>query len=196
MPAIKNSLSEKYFDEVYSANTDPWNFEGSDYERAKYAVTINALTKPLYHNVFEIGCSIGVLSEMIMNKCENLLAVDAVEAPLVKARQRLSAYPNVQVKRMTVPADFGNEMYDLIIISEVAYYLDNAALGMLRKKTMKQLIKGGQLLMVHWTPLVHDYPQTGNYVNDYFLELDKIELKHLQQQRHETYRLDLFEKIN
>jgi len=196
MPEIKNSLSEKYFDDVYSANTDPWNFEGSDYERAKYAVTINALTKPMYHNVFEIGCSIGVLSEMLVKKCEKLLAVDAVEAPLIQARHRLEAYPNVQVERMTVPGDFGNEMYGLILISEVAYYLDDAGLEMLRKKTMEQLSKGGQLLMVHWTPKVHDYPQTGDYVNDYFLELDKKGLKHLQQQRHQTYRLDSFEKIN
>ena len=195
MPDKKNSLSEKYFDEVYGANTDPWNFETSDYEKAKYAVTIDALIKPYYQNVFEIGCSIGVLSEMLVKRCAKLLAVDAAAAPLVQARQRLKKYPDVQIEKMTVPGDFGEEMYDLILISEVAYYLNDAGLETLRKKTMKQLSKGGHLLMVHWTPQVHDYPQTGDYVNDYFLQLQNIALKHLQQQRHETYRLDLFEKI-
>ena len=195
MPDKKNSLSEKYFDEVYGANTDPWNFETSDYEKAKYAVTIDALTKPYYQNVFEIGCSIGVLSEMLVKRCAKLLAVDAAAAPLVQARQRLKKYPDVQIEKMTVPGDFGEEMYDLILISEVAYYLNDTGLETLRKKTMNQLSKGGHLLMVHWTPQVHDYPQTGDYVNDYFLQLQNIALKHLHQQRHETYRLDLFEKI-
>ena len=54
---------------------------------------------------------------------------------------------------------------------------------------------GGQLL-VHWTPPVHDYPLTGDEVHNFFLQKtnDNGPLRHLAGQRHETYRLDLFEK--
>ena len=92
MDTQKITLSEKYFDEVYNNNADPWNFETSEYEREKYAVTIAALPKLKYQRVFEIGCSIGVLTEMLAPKCEMLLAVDAAEAPLKKALNRLKKY--------------------------------------------------------------------------------------------------------
>ena len=189
------SLSEQYFDKVYDVNTDPWNFETSVYEKEKYAVTISALNKKLYKNVFEVGCSIGVLSEMLAERSKNLLAVDASEAPLFKARQRLLAYKNVVVDKMNIPAEFISTPCDLIVLSEVAYYLNDEDLQILRVKAMQQLEKGGQLLMVHWTPFVHDYPQTGDRVHEYFLELANGSLKHLLHQRYDTYRLDLFEKI-
>lgn len=195
MPEKKDTLTEKYFDKVYDANKDPWNFETSDYENKKYAATIKALTKASYKNAFEIGCSIGVLSKMLAEKCTHLLAVDSVEAPLKNARKRLQGHKNVQIERMTVPHNFGKEKYDLIIISEVAYYLNDKDLKLLRNKTIEHLAKGGQLLMVHWTPQVHDYPQTGDGVNDYYMALNNSLLKHLYNERAETYRLDLFEKI-
>ena len=195
MENSKPTLSEQYFDEVYDVNTDPWNFETSVYEKAKYLVSMQALDKIMYKNVFEVGCSIGILSEMLAIRTENLLAVDASEAPLAKARHRLMKYPNVVIEKMNVPAEFITTPSDLIVLSEVAYYLNNDDLKILREKTIQQLEKGGQLLMVHWTPFVHDYPQTGDRVHEYFLELENKELKHLLHQRYETYRLDLFEKL-
>lgn len=195
MENSKPTLSEQYFDEVYDVSTDPWNFETSIYERNKYLVTMQALNKNTYKNVFEIGCSIGILSEMLALIAEKLLAVDASEAPLIKAKQRLVNYKNVVVEKMNVPTEFITTPADLIVLSEVAYYLNNDDLKILREKTLQQLEKGGQLLMVHWTPFVHDYPQTGDRVHEYFLEFENQELKHLLHQRYETYRLDLFEKI-
>lgn len=195
MENSKPTLSEQYFDEVYDVSTDPWNFETSIYERNKYLVTMQALNKKTYKNVFEIGCSIGILSEMLALIAEKLLAVDASEAPLIKAKQRLVNYKNVVVEKMNVPTEFITTPADLIVLSEVAYYLNNDDLKILREKTLQQLEKGGQLLMVHWTPFVHDYPQTGDRVHEYFLEFENQELKHLLHQRYETYRLDLFEKI-
>ena len=189
------SLSEQYFDKVYDVNTDPWNFETSVYEKEKYAVTIRALDRKIYQHVFEVGCSIGVLSEMLANRSRNLLAVDASEAPLIKARQRLLNCKNVVIDKMNIPAEFIDTSCDLIVLSEVAYYLNDVDLQILREKTMLQLVTGGQLLMVHWTPFVHDYPQTGDRVHEYFLELTSSTLKHLLHQRYQTYRLDLFEKI-
>ncbi len=195
MNGNKTTLSEAYFDHVYNANTDPWNFETSGYEKEKYKVTINALPKPMYKNVFEVGCSIGVLSEMLAPRAEKLLCADASESPLVQARLRLHRFPSASVQKMNVPAEFGIGEYDLIVLSEVAYYLNDDDLEILRQKTITHLQKEGQLLMVHWTPFVHDYPQTGDRVHDYFLELTGKELRHLRHEAYDTYRLDLFEKI-
>ena len=85
----KESVPENYFDDVYHASEDPWNYEASEYEKEKYDASVKVLTKPFYKNVFEIGCSIGVLTEKLAAHAEKLLAVDASEVPLIKARERL-----------------------------------------------------------------------------------------------------------
>lgn len=195
MEQTKSSLSNKYFDDVYTNNEDPWEFETSPYEKEKYATTINALPKH-YNNAFEIGCSIGVLTQMLLIKVDKILAVDPAELALAKARLKLNNNPKVIFKQMMVPQQFPLETFDLIVLSEVGYYLNLDDLHILAKKITDHLEIGGQLIMVHWTPFVHDYPLTGNQVHDYFLSLsgDEKPLKHIAGQRKEKYRLDLLEK--
>jgi len=190
------SLPTTYFDDVYRANEDPWAFETSPYERAKYEATMAALPNDHYTSAFEIGCSIGVLSEMLAQRCDKLLAVDASELPLKTARQRLAAYPQVTISQMSIPNDFPDQPFDLILMSEVGYYLALDDLKQVRQLLIDHLETNGQLLLVHWTPFVHDYPLTGDQVHELFLESTGAgtPLIHLLGQRTDKYRLDLFEK--
>ena len=91
----KQTLTEEYFADVYAANDDPWNFETSDYEAEKYAATLNALPRENYANAFEIGCSIGVLTEKLAAKCARLSAVDVSEKALEKAKARCRNLSNI-----------------------------------------------------------------------------------------------------
>lgn len=191
-----SSLPPTYFDDVYRANDDPWSFETSDYERRKYDATLAALSRPRYKSAFEIGCSIGVLTQQLADRCDHLLAVDASELPLAKARQRLADRPNVRLEQMAIPVDFPKGPFDLILVSEVGYYLSLEDLGIARQCMIDALQTGGDLLLVHWTPFVHDYPLTGDAVHAFFLQATGADgpLEHRLGQRAETYRLDLFRK--
>ncbi|MGI4727010.1 MAG: SAM-dependent methyltransferase [Janthinobacterium lividum] len=193
----KNSLSSDYFDDVYQRNDDPWDFENSTYEKQKYEATLTALPHLIYKNVFEIGCSIGVLSEKLALRSKKLLSVDVADLALAKATQRLKKFPQVKVEKLSVPQQFPKESFDLILLSEVGYYLSKNDLQKLAFLMINHLETGGQLLLVHWTPFVPDYPQTGDEVHDYFMNLcqQKQHLQHLFYQREEKFRLDLFEKI-
>ena len=51
------TLPPDYFDSVYAANADPWGFETSEYEAAKYHATLCALPRERYRHAFEIVCS-------------------------------------------------------------------------------------------------------------------------------------------
>lgn len=190
------TLTESYFNDVYSHNDDPWQFETSDYERHKYQATVQALPRSSYQRGFEIGCSIGVLTELLSQKCQSLLSIDTAEKPLVRARQRLSNAPHVTLQKMEVPDQFPEQQFDLVVMSEVGYYLAMPDLQRLAQKIITHLDNGGHLLLVHWTPLVHDYPLTGDQVHETFLNLcgEGQPFTHLNGQREETYRLDLFQK--
>ncbi|MVM38099.1 methyltransferase domain-containing protein [Spirosoma sp. HMF3257] len=197
MPTPQTTLDKAYFDRVYQANNDPWSFATSDYERQKYEATIAALPNPQYEYAFEIGCSIGVLTQMLAERCGRLLAVDASELPLRTARERLAMYPNVTIRQMKIPDEFPDTSFDLILLSEVGYYLSMPDLTRARQLLIDHLRPNGHLLLVHWTPFVHDYPLTGDQVHDFFLESAQPNgpLMHLTNQRESTYRLDLFQKV-
>ena len=189
-----NTLAPGYFDDVYRANDDPWAFASSPYERAKYADTLAALSQPRYERAFEIGSSIGVLTAQLAQRCGRLLSVDVSEAALAQARQRCAALPQVELRKMQVPSEFPEGQFDLILISEVGYYWSPADLARAADLMLAALPVGAQLLLVHWTPVVPDYPQTGDEVHDFFLQKagPAGPLVHLHGHRADKYRLDLF----
>ena len=191
----RESLTPEYFDDVYNANDDPWNFTSSEYEAAKYATTAAALPDKNYQSALEIGCSIGVLTEKLAPLCQSLLAIDVNEKALNQARSRCADLPNVRFQKMGIPSEFPEENFDLIIVSEVGYYLSAADWKRACAQIISRLNWLGIILMVHWTHFVADYPQTGDAVHDSFAELGAGKLKHLDAKRTEDYRLDVWRKL-
>lgn len=191
----KKSLAAEYFDDVYTAKDDPWDFATSDYEAAKYAATLAALPGEKYENVFEIGCSIGVLTGKLAARCERVLAVDVSEKALDKAREQCRNVSNVTFKKMSVPQEFPDEKFDLILISEVGYYLSEADWQTAMKKVFAHLSENGQIALVHWRPFVPDYPQTGDAVHQSFAEFAEGKLRRINHELTEKYRLDVWEKL-
>jgi hypothetical protein len=58
-------FDDQYFRDMYAHSSDPWNFQDRWYEQRRYALTLAALRKPSYRGVYELGCSIGLLSEAL-----------------------------------------------------------------------------------------------------------------------------------
>ena len=189
------SLPASYFEDVYRANADPWGFATSPYEAAKYDATLAALPRPRYASAFEIGCSIGVLTERLAPRFDTLLAVDVVPGVLAKARRRCARFPHVRFAEMSVPDAFPDERFDCILVSEVGYYWSAADLERARRQIADALLPGGHLVLVHWTPFVHDYPLTGDQVHDAFLDQGASSpLAHRHGHREARYRLDVLER--
>lgn len=193
---MTESLPRRYFEDVYRANDDPWRFETSPYEADKFRATVAALPRDQYRSAFEIGCSIGVLTDLLAPRCAHLLAIDTVASVLERAQQRCGRFPHVAFRQMDFPEEFPEGSFDLIVMSEVGYYLSAAALARARARIYGALEPDGQLLLVHWTPFVADYPLTGDDVHGAFLADAQPggALRHVTGDRAETYRLDLFER--
>ena len=194
--AVSASLPPRYFEDVYRANDDPWGFATSQYEAEKYTATVAALPEERYRNGFEIGCSIGVLTRRLAERCDALLAVDVVESVLDRARERCRDLPQVRFARMVLPDEFPDETFDLVVLSEVGYYWSIAALQDAKARISAALEPGGHLILVHWTPFVHDYPLTGDQVHEAFLDnSDGLPLRHLSGRCADKYRIDLCERV-
>ncbi|MDQ3549374.1 MAG: nodulation S family protein [Chloroflexota bacterium] len=194
----RESLPPEYFARVYAESDDPWGFATRPYEARKYAATLNALPHARYRSGFEIGCSIGVLTEQLAGRCERLRAVDVAERALEQARARCQHLSHVSFARMAVPDEFPDERFDLILVSEVGYYWGWNGLATAQRLIIEHLEPRGHLLLVHWTPFVDDYPLTGDQVHQAFIDGATAGngLRHLVSRRQETYRLDLFERMD
>jgi SAM-dependent methyltransferase len=192
--ARSRSLDPEFFDQMYAEADDPWGFETREYEARKYAETIAALPRERYSRGFEVGCSIGVLTEMLAARCGQLLSVDVVEKPLMRARERCAGLDHVSFELMRVPEQFPCGTFDLIVVSEVGYYWSPADLARARDLIIDHLMPDGHLLLVHWRPDVAEYPLTGDEVHDDFLAHAGNRLRHLAGRSERLYRLDLFER--
>lgn len=191
----KKSLPPEYFEDVYKANDDPWNFASSEYEDAKYSATLDALPHGNYESAFEIGCSIGVLTSRLAKRCQKLLAIDVNETALAQARSRCRNLSNVKFVLMCIPEEFPDEKFDLILVSEVGYYLDVPDWKAVFDQIFSHLNSRANVVLIHWTPKVHDYPQTGDEVHDLFAEWSKDKFELVKNLRTEKYRLDVWEKL-
>ena len=108
-------------DALYRHSDDPWNFRASAYEAAKFAATAEALPRPHYRSALELGCGNGELARRLAPRCEAYTGLDAVETALSAARRAVPAGRFVQG---FLPCPLPEGDHDLIVLSEVLYFLD------------------------------------------------------------------------
>jgi SAM-dependent methyltransferase len=185
------SLGASYFARIYQTNLDPWNFETSLYEREKYLASLAALPLERYRRAFEIGGSIGVLTRMLADRCDRLLSIDVSSLAQESAKIRCADQPQVEFQIMQFPGETPDQSFDLIVLSEVGYYLSERDLLIARDWIVNSLRPGGHLLLVHWTPLVEDYPLTGDEVHDLFLAITPAPFACIFSSRKTHYRIDV-----
>jgi hypothetical protein len=150
---------------MYDGDSDPWHFATSEYERRKYALTVAALPRERYHSAFEPGCSVGVLSEQLAPHCERLLSTDIIIGVVDIATARLGDHPHVVVQVRSIPDEWPEEYFDLIVLSEIAYYFDEEGLEGVMESVMRTTRSGAHVLGVHWRG-VTDYRQSGDEVHE------------------------------
>lgn len=186
-------VTPEYFEQLYSSDPDPWQFATSDYERDKYAATLAALPDRRFASGFEVGCSIGVLTRQLAERCDALLGADVSETALAQARIRCADQPHVAFARMVVPGDWPEAPLDLVLFSEVLYYLGIPGLHAAARRTLDSLLPGGCVLLVNWHGPT-DGACTGDEAAELFIADCAPRLRPTVQRRAERYRLDLLQE--
>ena len=176
-----------YFEALYAKDPDPWQFATSDYERDKYAATLGALPERRFAQAFEIGCSIGVLTRQLAERCDHLLAVDVSDLALDQARERC---PGVSFANMDLRTEWPEGAFDLILFSEVLYYLGLDGIDRVAQHTARSLAPGGVVVLVNWAG-VTDGACTGDEAAELFIKASASRLSSSVLTRAERYRLDV-----
>lgn len=158
------SMDRAYFDEIYRSDPDPWKFESSWYEERKYALTVAALPDRRYRSAFEPGCSVGVLSSLLVKRCDQLLATDIVPKAIDRARRRVSHSDRVRFEVRGIPEEWPPGSFDLVVLSEIAYYFDGATLDGILARLIASTTPGAAIVGVHWRGTTN-YPLTGDHAH-------------------------------
>jgi Nodulation protein S (NodS) len=153
------------FDAMFTADDDPWRFRSRWYEARKRALTLACLPQARYANGYEPGCANGELSAALAPRCDRLLVTDGSERAVALARARLAQLPHVAVRRAWLPAEWPDERFDLIVVSELGYFMDAAALDAFTAKAKGSLCAGGTVLACHWRRGSEDCELDGDAVH-------------------------------
>ena len=153
------------FDAAYARDEDPWRVTTRWYERRKRLATLAALPDERYGRALEIGCSIGVTTAGLVERVDELLAVDVAPTAVERARARLADAPHVRVEVRDVGADWPAGAFDLVVMSEVGYYLDDDALDRVLNALPASLGATGTLVACHWRHPEGDFRRSGDEVH-------------------------------
>ncbi len=194
MARHSQSLDADYFEGMFQGDEDPWNLESSPYEAAKFDATVAALDCRCYRRALEIGCAGGTLTQRLAPWARDLLAVDISATALERARRRCVDLPQVRFAEMAFPGQLPDERaFDLIVLSEVAYYWDDADLTRATQGVRRLLDRGGDLLLVHFTGDT-DYPKSGDEAVETLGRALEGEVDVQRAETHDRYRLDLWRR--
>lgn len=179
------------FERLYERSPDPWGYESSAYEKEKYASTLAALPDGPVGRALEVGCSIGVFTVQLAQRCEQVLALDFSARALALAHRRLDGLANVELRQAAFPKEAPDGRWQLIVCSEVLYYLPPPLLEDAVAWLGGQLREGSCVVAVSWRGQGEDEPFLGDEVHDRLAR--EWAGWHDLDARREGYRLDRFD---
>lgn len=157
-----------YFEDLYRYNSDPWGYDSHWYEARKRQICLALLTRPRYPKVLEVGCSNGHLSIYLAQRAEQLWCIDVSESAVQLASERLQEFEHVVVENRKIPEDYSIQKFDLILISEMAYYLSANELHQFIEKLKHSLNDDGEILCCHWRHRIQDFELNAEQVHQAF----------------------------
>lgn len=163
-------FDDAYFRSMYDADPDPWGFDDRWYERRKFALTAASLPRARYEHAYEPGCANGALTELLAGRCDRLTACELIPDVAARARHRLQRFGNIIVVDASFPDYWPPGGGDLVVLSEVAYYLTPEGLRHAGLELSRWLRPGGDVVAVHYTGSTN-YPLHASDVADW---LDRV----------------------
>jgi SAM-dependent methyltransferase len=142
------SIDAEGFEQKFRRNIDPWNYTHSRFERFKRGALLHACGPAKHGRVLELGCAIGETTRSLAGLSLRLLAVDASPTALREAARRCAKLTNVTFRRTLLPQEMPRGPFDLVVVSEVAYYLPAHHLSRLADRILAALAPGGDVIVV------------------------------------------------
>lgn len=153
------------FDEMYDDGPDPWNNLASFYEQRRRALITAMLGSARYRRVLELGCADGFLTSALVARADEVHSFDTSARAISAARANA---PAATVHQGDLPSAIteAHGEFDLIVLSEVGYFLTAIELLATLRRARSVLAPGGELLLCHWQHPTNRVPLDGVLVHE------------------------------
>lgn len=140
-----------YLNSLYARDGDPWHLREGWYERRKLQLLLACLPRERYAAAFEPGCSVGEVTARLAERCDFVLAADFHADAVTAASQRTADASNVEVRQLLLPQQWPpGTRFDLIVLSEIGYFLSASAWAELCARAGDSLADGATVAACHW----------------------------------------------
>jgi len=165
---VAQPAGDTALDVLHREEADPWGVDSRWYEERKRALTCAVLPRARFGSGLELGCSTGTLAAALADRCDTLVAVDSSPSAVATARARLAPRTRVSVEQLDLPSQWPDGTFDLVVVSELGYFLSPADLELLVDRAAGSLAVGGVLVLCHWRHPVVGWPLGGPAVHEMF----------------------------
>ncbi|WP_265442721.1 bifunctional PIG-L family deacetylase/class I SAM-dependent methyltransferase [Flexivirga meconopsidis] len=143
---------------LHRETAEPWGADTRWYEERKRQILLAMLPRARFRRALEIGCSTGVLTRELAERTDRLEALDNAPTAIAAARSRVPT-PHVQIRHGSTPADLPDgEPFDLVVCSEVGYFLSPDALTGTIRRIGELLADDGVVALAHWRHPIDGWP--------------------------------------
>ena len=182
-------MSAAMFEARYRAEGDPWRTLSNPAERAKAEAVLSACGDGPFASVVDLGAGLGVLAAGLASRSRRLLALDAAPTAVAAAARRLARWPGARAAVAVLPDDLPRDTFDLVVASEVLYYLSPAAFAATLRWLDGAVAPAGRVVAVHWTGSAPDLQRSADDVHAGLARRPRLTA--IATTRAETYRLDV-----
>ncbi len=165
---VEEPPTDPALDRLHREVQEPWGVDTRWYEVRKRALLSALLPARSFRRGLDVGCSTGATTSDLARRCQELVAVDESPAALSVARRRLRDQDHVTVEQGRVPEELPAGTFDLVVVSEVGYFLSPRDLDELVRGIGQRLSPDGVLLLCHWRHPVDGWLLDGETVHRAF----------------------------
>jgi peptidoglycan/xylan/chitin deacetylase (PgdA/CDA1 family)/2-polyprenyl-3-methyl-5-hydroxy-6-metoxy-1,4-benzoquinol methylase len=200
-PVKGSAYDRHHFEVLFSKASDPWQY-GTPYEQTKYERTLSLVPPVPIERALELGCAEGHFTVQLAPRVGRLIAADISHVALERAAKRCVGLKNISFTRIDINQDSLPGPFDLIVCSEVLYYVSTIeSLRATARKLARALKPGGYLLMAHANLVVDEPDRTGfdwdlpfgaKVIGEVFGRIRPLQL--VEELQTPLYRIHLFKR--
>jgi SAM-dependent methyltransferase len=151
----------EHFDELFGTESDPWGYRSSWPEQRRHQLMLAMLEERSYRSAFEPGCANGTFTALLAHRADGVLAWDGSPAAVDLARAATKSMQHVTIAVGSVPQQWPDDDFDLIVLADFLYYLDPSNLRAVARLAAERIRAGGLILACHWLGSAHDFRIAG-----------------------------------
>ncbi len=151
MAVVRNPWNRARFDREFRECSDPWGYNtawGIEHLQVTEQMLDAARPGAGFAQAMEIGCSVGVVTELLASRCASVLAVDFSPVALDVARQRFRGRNHVRFAQWDLCRDPAPGSFDLVLamaVLECLYWPPRIRAA--RARIVELMTPGGYLLV-------------------------------------------------